>query len=113
MISDEKREEIVMTMIANAGSARGHAFGAIKAAREGDFAGAEEALRQATESLRKVQEVHRNLLQMYAQGELPGIDLLLCHAQDHFMMASLARDLAAELVHVYRQIREECRRESA
>ncbi|MBY6278076.1 MAG: PTS lactose/cellobiose transporter subunit IIA, partial [Symbiobacterium thermophilum] len=46
------------------------------------------------------------LLQLYAMGEVPHLDVLLSHAQDHFMTASLARDLAGELVQVYQQIKK-------
>lgn len=106
MISDEQREAIAMNIIAGAGSVRSSAFGALEAARRGDFAGAEALLAQAEEALHSAQEAHRELLQLYAQGEVPSLDVLLAHAQDHFMMASLARDLAGELVHVYRQIQK-------
>jgi len=106
MITDEKREAIAMRIIAGAGLARSSAFGAIEAARRGEFERAEELLQQADASLHDAQEAHRELLQLYAMGEVPHLDVLLSHAQDHFMTASLARDLAGELVQVYQQIKK-------
>lgn len=106
VFTDEKREAIAMRIIAGAGSARSYAFGAIEAARRGQFEHAEQQLQQADESLRDAQEAHRELLQLYAMGEVPQLDVLLSHAQDHFMTAALARDLAGELVQVYRQIKK-------
>ena len=95
-----------MTIIANAGAAKGSAFGALQFAKEGDFARAAEQLRESDAALSQAQESHRQLLQMYAQGEVPHVDVLLSHAQDHFMMSTLAKDLAGELVQVYRQIKQ-------
>lgn len=106
MISDERLEEIAMIIIANAGSARSSAFGALEAARKGDFSSAEELLQQSDTALRQAQDSHRELLQMDALGQVPKVNILLCHTQDHFMMATLARDLTSELVHVYRQIKK-------
>lgn len=113
MITDEKREEIAMNIIAGAGSARSRAFDAIEAARQGDFGHAEEMLGQADAALHDAQEAHRELLQLYALGEIPQLDVLLSHAQDHFMTAMLAKDLAGELVQVYRQLKSDPRRNGA
>lgn len=104
MVEDEKLQEVAMTIIANAGAAKGAAFGALEAAKKGDFTAADDMLRQADEALSVTQTAHRKLLQMDAKGLVPQVDILLSHSQDHFMMANLAKDLVAELVVVYKRI---------
>lgn len=103
MIEDEKLQEIAMTIIANAGAAKGSAFGALESAKGGDFPAAQALLGQAEETLHLAQDAHRNLLQMDAAGLVPQVDILLSHAQDHFMMATLATELIAELVTLYQR----------
>lgn len=106
MLGNEKMEEIAMGIIANAGGAKGCAFEAIQKAKKRDFAGAKESLRQAADFSLTAHNAHTELLSMDANGEVPGLDILLTHAQDHFMMASLAQDLAIELVDVYQALYE-------
>ena len=104
MIQDEGLQEIAMTIIANAGAAKGASFGALEKARAGQYDEAEDLLQVASASLSDAQRSHRELLQLDAQGKVPHVDILLSHCQDHFMMATLACDLVTELVHMYRLI---------
>lgn len=105
MIENELFEDISMTIIANAGACKSDSFEAIHAAKAGDFAAAEKAMQRAKEYVAKAQVAHAKLLQLDAQGKAPAVDILLTHAQDHFMMASLAQDMALELIDVYKAIK--------
>lgn len=93
-----------MTIIANAGASKGASFEALEQAREGRYDRAERLLEEADAALNEAQRSHRALLQLDAQGRVPQVDILLSHCQDHFMMATLARDLVTELVRMYRLI---------
>lgn len=104
MTNNEALEEIAMTLIANAGGARNDAFVAIKKAKVTDFDSADAALVSAANYLQQAHDSHSQLLKLDAHGQVPCVDLLLSHAQDHFMMASLAKDLAAEIVDVYKAV---------
>ncbi|MDD2993251.1 MAG: PTS lactose/cellobiose transporter subunit IIA [Pygmaiobacter sp.] len=106
MIENELFEDISMTIIANAGACKSNSFEAIHAAKVGDFEGADNAMRQAKEYVAKAQVAHAKLLQLDAQGKAPAVDILLTHAQDHFMMATLAQDMALELIDVYKAIKQ-------
>jgi PTS system cellobiose-specific IIA component len=104
MIQDEELQEIAMTIIANAGASKGASFGALEEARAGRYDKAESLLKEADAALAETQRSHRALLQMDALGKVPQVDILLSHCQDHFMMATLVRDLVTELVRMYRLI---------
>ena len=50
--------------------------------------------------------MHTELLVREAGGQQTDGGLLVAHAQDHFMMATLAQELAEEIVDVYRALGE-------
>lgn len=106
MIQDEKLQTIAMTIIANAGAAKGSAFGALKEAKAAHYDQAHTLLKEADTYLFEAQKGHRELLTMDAKDMVPQVDILLTHCQDHFMMAILANDLVTELVDMYRLINQ-------
>ena len=96
-------ETIIMNLIVDAGSARSYAMEAIRLAKEGNFAEAEESLENAGAELAKAHHTQTDLIQQAAQGEHIEINLFMVHAQDHIMTAMLAKDLAAEIVDLYKR----------
>lgn len=106
MALDERTEEIAMTIISNAGAARGAAFDALKAAKAGEFEQAETLLKSANEFSRAAHKTHSELLALYAKGAFEGGDILLSHAQDHLMCAALALELIDELIDLRKAIQE-------
>lgn len=99
-----KYQEIDMTIIANAGEARGLAFQALRAARdEQDFAKADELMKQANEYSELAHKAQTDLLVETANGVQIPVDVLLIHGQDHLMTAMLAIDLIQELIDGYKK----------
>ena len=98
----EQLEEVAMGIIANAGAGRSSSFEGLKAAKEGDFSQADMKMAEAEGYLSKAHKTHLELLQMDATGQIESCSVLLAHAQDHMMCATLANELIAELVAVYR-----------
>jgi len=98
MALDERMEEVAMGIIANAGAARGTAFEALEAAKEGDFDRTDALIEEASGYSLEAHHVHSELLAMYARGELEGGDILLTHAQDHLMCSALAIELISEII---------------
>ena len=90
----ERQREAAMEIIAKAGAARSCAFAAIHRAKAFDFGGAAEQLDEAERYATEAHKVHTELLVREAGG------------QDHFMMATLAQELAEEIVDVYRALGE-------
>ena len=93
----ERQREAAMEIIAKAGTARSCAFAAIHRAKAFDFAGAAEQLDEAERYAMEAHKVHTELLVREAGGQQTDGGLLVAHAQDHFMMATLAQELTREL----------------
>ena len=70
------------------------------------LAGAAEQLDEAERYATEAHKVHTELLVREAGGQQTDGGLLVAHAQDHFMMATLAQELAEEIVDVYRALGE-------
>lgn len=101
---DSNMEMIVMNIVVDSGSCRSYAMEAIAFAKEKLFAQAEEALKNAEESILKAHHAQTDLIQKEAGGEKTEISLLLVHSQDHLMTAMLCKDLAKEFVDLYRKL---------
>ena len=110
MALNEKTEDIAMTIISNAGAARGAAFNALASAKGGNFDEAAELLKSAGEFSRAAHKTHSELLQLYAKGEIEGSDILISHAQDHLMSAALALELIGDIVDLRKILTETDRR---
>lgn len=107
MVNDERLEDLAMNIIANAGASRGASFEALAAAKKGEFPSAKEKLSAAAEFSHKAHEAHSQLLKLDAKGEVPQVDLLLSHAQDHLMNAALALELITEIIELHQTRSEE------
>lgn len=96
--------EIVMTLIMHGGDARSSAMEAIHAAKNDDFDLAKEKLTRADEAIQQAHSVQTDLLTQEASGQSVEINLLLVHAQDHLMNAITYRDLAEEMIELYKRV---------
>ena len=97
-------ETMIMNLIVDAGSAKSYAMEAITMAKEGSFSDAEKALENSNSELSKAHHAQSDLIQRAAKGEEIEMNLFMVHAQDHIMTAMLAKDLAAEIIELYKRI---------
>lgn len=95
--------EVIMSLIMHGGDARSSTMEAIHAARHNDFNLAAEKLRGADAALSEAQKVQSTLLSQDASEEPVELNLHMVHAQDHMMNAMTYRDLAEEMVELYRR----------
>ncbi|NMM65769.1 PTS lactose/cellobiose transporter subunit IIA [Clostridium sp. P21] len=93
---------IAFELILFAGNGRSNAMEAIQEAKKGNFERAEDLLKEATTELGKAHKFQTKLIQGEANGESNPVNILLVHAQDHLMTAMTVRDLAREIVELYR-----------
>jgi PTS system cellobiose-specific IIA component len=100
-------EQIVMELVVNGGDARSKAIEAIRFAKVGDFKGAEEKLNACNESLNKAHSFQTQLIQAEAGGEKTEISLIMVHGQDHLMNAMTVRDMAVEMIEMYKQMKSQ------
>ena len=95
-------EMISFGIIANAGDARSYAFGALEAAKAGNFEEAEELLKKSNDAAVEAHHMQTELLVNEANGQKTPVDVLLVHAQEHLMTSMLAVELIKELITIYK-----------
>lgn len=105
-MGDDERMQVVMGLIMHGGSIKGFALEAIKAAREGDFEKADDLLAQSANEAKNAHDAQTSMLTAAAQGEKVAIDIYMVHAQDHVMTGLATRDLAVEMVALYKKLAE-------
>lgn len=93
---------ISMNIIANAGAAKSLVFEALHEAKQGNFDKADEMMKEAEENVNAVHKAQMDLLVDEANGNKKEINVLLVHAQDHFMTTLLAYDLIKEMIEMYK-----------
>lgn len=106
LMQDEARMQVAMGLIMHGGNAKSQAFQAIQLAKSGDFEGAQAAIDEADKSLKEAHDVQTDMLTQEAQGNHTEVDLYMVHAQDHLMNGITFRDLAVEIIALYRKLAE-------
>jgi PTS system cellobiose-specific IIA component len=97
-------EEIIFKIIVNGGDARSKAMLAIGEAKNGNVSRAKELIEEANEFLNNAHHIQTELIQNEATGNKVEVSLLMVHAQDHLMNASLLRDIATEFINMYLEL---------
>lgn len=78
---------------------------AIQCAKERNFKEAEMLISEAEKEINKAHKFQTELLQDEANGESSELNLLLIHSQDHLMNAITVKDLANEMVDLYKEMK--------
>ncbi|HEX2949525.1 MAG TPA: PTS lactose/cellobiose transporter subunit IIA [Armatimonadota bacterium] len=99
-----EQETFCLELITHAGNGRAEAYTALQAAKEGDFAKAEDRLAASERELGEAHKSQTKLLASEAQGVGMSPSLLLVHAQDQLMTAISERLLISELIELYRRL---------
>jgi len=94
--------EIAFQIILYAGNGKSNAMEAIQAAKQANFKEADRLIQAAGEELGKAHGYQTKLLQEEASGEGTMVNVILVHSQDHLMTAMTVRDLAIEIIEIYR-----------
>lgn len=103
---DEQNYEQAFQLILAAGNAKSAALMAIEAARNGEYARAEEYLQECDSGLEEAHNQQFAMIQKEAQGQTVPMNIILVHANDHLTMALMAKEYAQEMLHLYREIGE-------
>lgn len=102
---DISLEDIITELVVNSGSAKSKAIQAIRAAKVGEFEKAALKIREATESLQNAHRFQTEIIQAEARGENKcEVSLIMVHGQDHLMNAITTKDLAIEMIELYKII---------
>ncbi|MDP4144460.1 MAG: PTS lactose/cellobiose transporter subunit IIA [Bacillota bacterium] len=95
-------KNIAFDIILYAGNGKSCSMEAIREAKKGNFQRSEELLKEASEELTKAHKYQIRLIRNDVRGETIPLDMLLIHSQDHLMTAMTVRDLAAEIIELYK-----------
>lgn len=98
----DKMTEIAFQIILYAGNGKSSAMEAIQEAKAGNFEEADKLIETAGEELGEAHSYQTNLLKDEASGEGAAINVILIHSQDHLMTSMTVRDLAIEIIEIYR-----------
>ncbi len=98
----EDMELLCFKIISAVGEAKSDFIAAIEAAKQGDFAKAEELVKHGESVFVNGHTVHAGLIQKEAAGEKTEVCLLLMHAEDQLMSAETIKLLATELIEIYK-----------
>ncbi|MGK0550609.1 PTS lactose/cellobiose transporter subunit IIA [Enterococcus faecalis] len=94
-----------MNVILHAGNARELVFQAVGQAGEGQFAQADQLMKQANEEVVAAHQAQTSTLQKEAEGiEIP-YSPLFGHAQDTLMTVKTEINLMKEIIKIYKQIK--------
>lgn len=98
-----EQERQIMSIISGSGDSKAKAFAALKKVKESDYEGARELLAEAKQADLQAHQTQTELIQAeLGEGEeKPIINLLMVHAQDHYMTSQLARDLIETLIDIF------------
>ncbi|MBE6469741.1 MAG: PTS lactose/cellobiose transporter subunit IIA [Coriobacteriaceae bacterium] len=109
-MTPEENEELQLAcfeIISYVGTAKSCFINAVKAAKSGDFAGAEKLIGEGDAAYGGGHDAHMKLLQVDAAGERePVAPLILLHAEDQMASAETVRIMATELIDVHRELAE-------
>ncbi|POP45017.1 PTS lactose/cellobiose transporter subunit IIA [Superficieibacter electus] len=94
-------EEIVLSIIVNAGEARSQSLQALSLAGEGNLVEARARLSAAELALREAHKTQTRLIEDEARGIHHPVSLLMIHAQDHLMNAITINDLVSIQIKKY------------
>ncbi|KGX86860.1 PTS lactose/cellobiose transporter subunit IIA [Pontibacillus litoralis] len=98
-------EQVSFEIILHAGNARSSAMEALQIVKQNDYDGAMQKIEEAETELHKAHKAQTQLLQQEAQGEGKAPTVLLVHAQDHLMTAMTLKDMAKEMIDLYKEVR--------
>lgn len=103
-MENKNMEEIIFTIIANAGSAKSLIYEAIDFAKNGDFEKANEKLDESNVFLLKAHEIQTEIITDEVNGNHMEVTMLFVHAQDHISAAIELKTLAEIIINLYTRI---------
>lgn len=103
-MTTEELQMAAFGIILSSGNARTLVHEAFAAMREGDYDKAEQLLEDANADMLEAHHAQTELLQQYASGVDIKIEIIMVHAQDHLMTTMTLREVAIEMLALYRKV---------
>ncbi|MEQ9764333.1 PTS cellobiose transporter subunit IIA [Streptococcus sp. ZJ151] len=103
-MNTEELQMAAFGIILSSGNARTIVHEAFAAMREGDYDKAEQLLEDANADMLEAHHAQTDLLQEYASGTEIKIEIIMVHAQDHLMTTMTLREVALEMLALYKKV---------
>ncbi|MDK7050069.1 PTS lactose/cellobiose transporter subunit IIA [Aerococcus sanguinicola] len=97
-------QQIAFQIILSSANGKTLAHDAIQLMKEDKFEEAEQKLEESNDAFIEAHNAQTELLQSYAGGEEIVMEIIMVHAQDHLMTGMSYRDMALELLEVYKRL---------
>lgn len=101
----EELQVAAFEIILNSGNARTIVHESFASMRAGNYDEAAQKLEAANEELLLAHQAQTKLLQEYAGGTEIKIEIIMVHAQDHLMTSMTLREVAIEMLELYKQVK--------
>lgn len=95
-------QAIAFEIILHSGDARSVVHEGFQLMREGKYDEAENKMEESNKKLLEAHKSQTSLLQSYASGEDVVMEVIMVHAQDHLMTTMTLREMAIELLAMYK-----------
>lgn len=95
-------QTIAFTIILHAGNGRTLVHESFPLMRAGKYEEAEAKLKEANDALVEAHNAQTDLLHQYANGEDINMEIIMVHAQDHLMTSTTLREMAVEMLEMYK-----------
>lgn len=93
---------VAFEIILHSGDARSIVHEGFQLMREGKYDEAEIKMEEANKKLLEAHKSQTSLLQSYASGEEVVMEVIMVHAQDHLMTTMTLREMAIEMLAMYK-----------
>ncbi|MFN8648810.1 PTS cellobiose transporter subunit IIA [Streptococcus sp.] len=103
-MNTEELQVAAFEIILYSGNARSTVHAAFADMREGQYEAAAEKLEAANEELLQAHHAQTKLLNEYANGVEIKIEIIMVHAQDHLMTSMTLREVALEMLELYKKV---------
>ena len=103
-LNPEEVQSVAFQIILESGNARSIVHEAFALMREAKFVEAKEKLAEANEAIVKAHNSQTGLLRKFASGIAFDVDILMVHSQDHLMTTMTLREVALEMLHLYKKV---------
>lgn len=103
-LNSEQAQGVAFQIILESGDARTIVHEAFGLMRQSKFEQADAKLSKANEAIVRAHSSQTDLLQKFASGTSFDLDILMVHAQDHLMTTMTLREVALEMLHLYKKV---------
>ena len=93
-------EQLLCVVIAEAGTSKSASISALDEIADHEYEEARNLITEAEEHLTKAHDAHLSILKMEANGELPPLSFLFCHAADLLAAAETAHDIVQPFIRI-------------